>query len=122
MTCSCGNTMCYICRLTITTGYHHFCDCLRPSSEPGKPCQICNKCSLGEASLEDNEALDAKEEALKEYAEKEPKLLDLEIGPPLKKTRLQPEFNELLEFYGVGIFDQYGSNMTGLWFNPRRWL
>ena len=69
---------------------------------------------------EENEAMDAKEDALKQYAEKEPKLLELEIGPPLKKRRVQPEFNELLEMYGAGMFDQYGSNMNGLWFNPRR--
>ena len=81
--------MCYICKLTITTGYPHFCACLRPRSEPGKPCQICNKCSLGEASLEDNEALDAKEEALKELAAKEPKLLDLQIGPPILKKKIR---------------------------------
>ena len=86
--------MCYICRLTITSGYGHFCDCPGSRAEPGKPCQICNRCSLGQKSLEENEALDAKEQALKELAAKEPKLLDLQIGPPiLKKIRREGEFN-----------------------------
>ena len=39
--------------------------------------------------VEDNEALAAKEEALKELVDKEPKLLDMEIGPPFKNSRQQ---------------------------------
>lgn len=42
-----------------------------------------------QSELEDNEALAAKEEALKELVDKEPKLLDMEIGPPFRKPRQQ---------------------------------
>lgn len=88
VTCRCGNTMCYVCRQTIARNYSHFCQHTR---EPGKRCQTCNLCSLWEKEVEDNVALAAKEEALKELIEKEPKLLDRKIGPPLKKQRQPTE-------------------------------
>jgi TRIAD3 protein (E3 ubiquitin-protein ligase RNF216) len=88
--CRCGNTMCYVCRQTISSNYTHFCHCSVLRGEPGKPCQICNKCSVAEIEVEDNEALDAKEEALKELVDKKPELLDLEIGPPLKRIGRHP--------------------------------
>lgn len=90
VTCRCGSTMCYVCRQTIPRNYSHFCQHTR---EPGKPCQTCNLCSLWEKEVEDNVALAAKEEALKELTEKEPKLLDRKIGPPLKKQRQPTEDN-----------------------------
>ena len=75
--------MCYVCRQEVS--HRHFCSCGQYSAEPGKRrCHNCNRCSLFESEAEDNEALAAKEEALKELVEKEPKLLDMEIGPPLK--------------------------------------
>ena len=55
--------------------------------EAGKPYQICKKCSFIRDAAEDNEVLDAKEKALKELAYKEPKLLHLEIRPPLQRIR-----------------------------------
>jgi TRIAD3 protein (E3 ubiquitin-protein ligase RNF216) len=88
VTCRCGSTMCYVCRQTISRNYSHFCQHTR---EPGKPCQTCNLCSLWEKEVEDNVALAAKEEALKQLTEKEPKLLDRKIGPPLKRQRQPTE-------------------------------
>ena len=48
-----------------------------------------NRCSMYENEAEENEALAAKEEALNEFIEKEPQLLDQEIGPPLKRLKQQ---------------------------------
>ena len=57
----------------------------------GKPCQICkNSCSLWETEIEDNVALDAREEALKEFGDDHNNLLDQKIGPPLVKKTVQP--------------------------------
>ena len=88
--CRCGNTMCYVCREIVNEGVdlsdlEHFCACDDYSAEPGKQrFQNCNRCSMFEIEVEENEALAAKEEALKELVDDEPKLLDLEIGPPLQ--------------------------------------
>jgi len=91
MTCVCGNTMCYICRRTLSySDDDHFCGCLRYNDEPGKPCQICNRCSLIQNEIQDNEALAAREEALRELVYQKPELLHLEIGPPLERSRRQP--------------------------------
>ena len=64
--CICGNTMCYVCRQSISPSYYHFCNCITCIVEPRKPCQICNKCNLMEQLEEENEAMDAKEDALTE--------------------------------------------------------
>ena len=93
--CVCGNTMCYVCRRTISyLGSDHFCGCFLYSGEPGKPCQICNKCSLIENEIEDNEAFAAREEALRELVHQKPELLHQEIGPPLKTRRRHPSTEE----------------------------
>jgi hypothetical protein len=93
--CVCGNTICYVCRRTISYLHSdHFCHCLRYSVEPGKPCQICNRCSLIENDIEDNEAFAAREEALMELVDQKPELLHQEIGPPLKKRRRHPSTEE----------------------------
>ena len=93
--CVCGNTMCYVCRRTISyLGSDHFCGCFLYSGEPGKPCQICNKCSLIENEIEDNEAFAAREEALRELVDQRPELLHQEIGPPLKTQRRHPSTEE----------------------------
>ena len=87
--CICGNTMCYVCRQTILPCYSHFCSCSDFPS--GKICKTCNKCSMTQNEVEDNEALAAKEEALKEFVDKEPNLLDMEIGPPFEKLRKEAQ-------------------------------
>ena len=91
VTCRCGNTMCYVCRHTIEyMALKHFCSCLRSNAEPGKPCKRCNRCSyINENEEEEHEALAAKEEALNEFIDKEPQLLDQEIGPPFKSLKRQ---------------------------------
>jgi len=87
----CRTTMCYVCRQTINyPTYSHFCNHFLSNREPGKPCKICNKtCLLYEDEIEDNVALDAKEEALKELDDKEPNLLHRNIGPPLERPTLR---------------------------------
>ena len=89
VTCTrCRTTMCYVCRQAISSNYEHFCE-HHYQREPGKPCQICKveKCSLWETEVEDNVALEAREEALKEFADKE--FGDQKIGPPLLKKTVQ---------------------------------
>ena len=87
VTCNCGNTMCYVCRQTISYSKDmlHFCMCLRYSRAMGIRCIFCNRCSFAENESEDNEALDAREEALKELGDRKSELVDVEIGPPLKR-------------------------------------
>ena len=87
--CSCGNIMCYVCRETISPNKFHFCICdFNRRADREIRCSICKLCRMITDLVEVNDALDAKEEALKELADKEPKLLDMEIGPPIKRTRL----------------------------------
>lgn len=45
LVCNCGYTMCYTCRVQITTqeGYAHFCQHFRPN---GGRCRECNRCDL----------------------------------------------------------------------------
>jgi TRIAD3 protein (E3 ubiquitin-protein ligase RNF216) len=84
--CVCGNTMCYICRQTISyLDSDHFCGCLAYGGELGKPCRRCNRGILIENEIEDNEALVEREESLRELVDQRPEFLHQEIGPPLKK-------------------------------------
>ena len=85
--CRCGNEMCYICRQTVSNDYRHFCLCYNVVQNK---CKKCNKCSSMKTEEEDDEAVAAKVEALKELVDKEPyNFHDLEIGPPLTKLRQQ---------------------------------
>ena len=89
VTCTrCRTTMCYVCRQAISSNYEHFCD-HHDHREPGKPCKICKvqKCSLWQTEVDDNVALEAREEALKELGDKE--FGDQKIGPPLQKQTVQ---------------------------------
>lgn len=85
----CRKTMCYVCEKKISDRNHrHFCH--HSNRESGKPCKRCNKkCLLWGDEIEDDVALDAKEEALKELSEREPNLnlnlLGQNMGPPLVK-------------------------------------
>jgi len=55
---------------------------------------MCNKCSLIENEIEDNEAFAARKEALRELVDQKPELLHQEIGPPLKMRRRHPSTEE----------------------------
>jgi len=93
LTCTmCERAMCYSCRQTVSSGDSHFC--IHWIREEGETCVFCDnkRCSMygTEVEVEDNVALDAKEEALKEFT-------DLhghgqEIGPPLVR-KAQPVRN-----------------------------
>lgn len=69
LTCTCGYSMCYLCRKNITRsspasdgeGYRHFCEHFRPV--PGRPCTECNKCDLYRNEDEDEVVRRAGEEA-----------------------------------------------------------
>ena len=86
--CRCGNAMCYICRKKIgTIEYNHFCHCKYFSGrDPRKPCLRCNFVDI---VVEDKEALQAKEEALQNFVDMEPKLFDLKIGLPIREITEQ---------------------------------
>ena len=89
VTCTrCRTTMCYVCRQAISSNYEHYFD-HHDHWEPGKPCKICKveKCSLWETEVEDNVALEAREEGLKEFGDKE--FGDQKIGPLLQKQTVQ---------------------------------
>jgi hypothetical protein len=71
LTCVCGYQMCYVCRKDIGNGegYRHFCEHFRPNG--GRGCTECSKCDL--YRCEDDEVVikKAKEEAEKQWMEKE---------------------------------------------------
>ena len=111
LTCPrCSTTMCYVCRQVISSSYDHFCDHYR---QPEEPCQICkvDKCSMWGAEVEDDVALDAKQDALKEFGDKEPKLLDQKIGPPLVKQTVAEPSQRLLRYYNVYTGDQVANRV-----------
>ncbi|PSS25609.1 hypothetical protein M430DRAFT_95869 [Amorphotheca resinae ATCC 22711] len=71
LTCVCGYQMCYVCRKDIGDGegYRHFCEHFRPNG--GRGCTECTKCDL--YRCEDDEVVikKAKEEAERQWMEKE---------------------------------------------------
>jgi TRIAD3 protein (E3 ubiquitin-protein ligase RNF216) len=86
VTCMCGNTMCYVCKWAILySDILHFCSCGKYNGEPRKPCQICNRYSLVENEIEDNEALTTREEGLTQLVDNKSESLHLVIGPLLKR-------------------------------------
>lgn len=76
LTCVCGYQMCYVCRKDIGNGegYRHFCEHFRPNG--GKGCTECTKCDL--YRCEDDEVVikKAKEEAERQWMEKDGKTLE----------------------------------------------
>jgi TRIAD3 protein (E3 ubiquitin-protein ligase RNF216) len=118
VTCMCGNTMCYVCKRAISySDMLHFCGCLLYSGEPGKPCQICNRCSLVENEIEDNEALAAREEALTELVDNKSESLHLVIGPPLKRRTRQPPTEE--QHFPPPEFNELGDQLTNMVVPPQ---
>lgn len=77
VTCRCGQSICYVCRMAISD-YHHFCPHPR---DPGKHCTVCKLCSLWEQEDADAVALNAKRTALEVRVKEEPDILAREIGP-----------------------------------------
>ncbi|GBG83489.1 hypothetical protein CBR_g37201 [Chara braunii] len=70
VTCRCGHSMCYVCRMPIKS-YSHFC---RHPREPNKKCSKCNNCSLWEQEDFDVVAKKAREEALQKIDKADLKL------------------------------------------------
>ena len=81
MTCTCGYTMCYVCRrgLPPREGYRHFCQHFRPLVGN---CRECDKCDLYYDGGEDDRVLAAGLKAEKEWKEKEG-IVTSESGPDL---------------------------------------
>ena len=121
LTCPCGYKMCYVCRKDIgdtgdgpDVGYRHFCEHFRPEGNP-KRCTQCQKCNLWE--LEDTEKVlqEAKEEAERQWREKEnrelsgPEKVFLETGmgvkpSPALRRRRPPTVAEVCDFI-VDVFE-----------------
>ncbi|KAF2864435.1 hypothetical protein K470DRAFT_239431 [Piedraia hortae CBS 480.64] len=72
MKCTCGHSMCYLCRETIDDGYQHFCQHFRERGM-GK-CESCDKCELyGEQNV-DEEVQTAVEKTQAKLHDEEPEL------------------------------------------------
>ncbi len=71
LTCVCGYQMCYVCRKDIGNGegYRHFCEHFRPNG--GRGCTECTKCDLYRCEDDEVVVKKAKEEAEREWMEKE---------------------------------------------------
>ncbi|CAG8973310.1 hypothetical protein HYALB_00000072 [Hymenoscyphus albidus] len=71
LTCICGYQMCYVCRKDIGNGegYRHFCEHFRPNG--GRGCTECAKCDLYRCEDDDVVVKKAKEEAERQWMEKE---------------------------------------------------
>lgn len=71
LTCVCGYQMCYVCRKDIGSGegYRHFCEHFRPNG--GRGCTECSKCDLYRCEDDEVVVKKAKEEAEKQWMEKE---------------------------------------------------
>jgi len=71
LTCVCGYQMCYVCRKDIGNGegYRHFCEHFRPNG--GRGCTECTKCDLYRCEDDEVVVKKAKEEAERQWMEKE---------------------------------------------------
>lgn len=71
LTCICGYQMCYVCRKDIGNGegYRHFCEHFRPNGGGG--CIECSKCDLYRCEDDEVVVKKAKEEAERQWMEKE---------------------------------------------------
>jgi len=71
LTCVCGYQMCYVCRKDIGNGegYRHFCEHFRPNG--GRGCAECSKCDLYRCEDDEVVVRKAKEEAERQWMEKE---------------------------------------------------
>ncbi|TVY29474.1 E3 ubiquitin-protein ligase [Lachnellula hyalina] len=71
LTCVCGYQMCYVCRKDIGNGegYRHFCEHFRPNGGGG--CMECSKCDLYRCEDDEVVVKKAKEEAERQWVEKE---------------------------------------------------
>ncbi|TVY83588.1 E3 ubiquitin-protein ligase [Lachnellula suecica] len=71
LTCVCGYQMCYVCRKDIGNGegYRHFCEHFRPNGGGG--CMECSKCDLYRCEDDEIVVKKAKEEAERQWMEKE---------------------------------------------------
>jgi SHS2 domain-containing protein len=75
LTCVCGYQMCYVCRKDIGNGegYRHFCEHFRPNG--GRGCTECSKCDLYRCEDDEVVVKKAKEEAERQWMEKEGNVL-----------------------------------------------
>ena len=71
LTCVCGYQMCYVCRKDIGNGegYRHFCEHFRPNG--GRGCNECSKCDLYRCEDDEVVVKKAKEDAERQWMEKE---------------------------------------------------
>jgi hypothetical protein len=84
LTCVCGYQMCYVCRKDIGNGegYRHFCEHFRPNG--GRGCTECTKCDLYRCEDDEVVVKKAKEDAEKQWMEKEG--MSLEANDEIRKV------------------------------------
>lgn len=89
LTCVCGYQMCYVCRKDIGNGegYRHFCEHFRPNG--GRGCTECSKCDLYRCEDDEVVVKKAKEEAERQWMEKE--------GPGLGDENIRKVLEEKLK-------------------------
>jgi len=122
LTCVCGYQMCYVCRKDIGNGegYRHFCEHFRPNG--GRGCTECSKCDLYRCEDDEVVVKKAKEEAERQWMDKEGTVLGdekvrkvleekLHIGgePPFWAGKWwqweMPKWGQLLDAVVEGIVD-----------------
>lgn len=94
LTCVCGYQMCYVCRKDIGNGegYRHFCEHFRPNA--GRSCTECSKCDLYRCEDDDVVLKKAKEEAERQWMEKEGKgIKDNKDVQKILAEKYQPKKN-----------------------------
>jgi len=91
LTCVCGYQMCYVCRKDIGNGegYRHFCEHFRPNG--GRGCTECSKCDLYRCEDDEVVVKKAKEEAERQWMEKEGTDLGDEKARKVLEQRLRKE-------------------------------
>ncbi|TAQ84398.1 hypothetical protein B7494_g7268 [Chlorociboria aeruginascens] len=103
LTCVCGYQMCYVCRKDIGNGegYRHFCEHFRPNG--GRGCTDCAKCDLYRCEDDEVVVKKAKEEAERQWMEKEG--TDLVGDEKIRKV----------------LEDKFKKGSDASWWESRRW-
>ena len=98
MKCTCGYTMCYVCRQHISTkdGYSHFCNHFQ--AVPGSKCTSCDKCHMYKIEDEEMAVKNAAEKAETEWRARAGKVgQKVEIGESRKNWSFEGVISKVTE-------------------------